>query len=82
MKLKYFAWVKDITGTHFEEINDTSVKDVNTLINLITKKYPKLKKYFNEGNIIRIAVNLEYTSSNRKISQSDEIAFFPPVSGG
>jgi molybdopterin synthase sulfur carrier subunit len=82
MKLKYFAWIKEITNTHFEEINDESIKDINSLINFIIKKYPKLNKYFKKEKIIRIAINLEYISSNRKIFPNDEIAFFPPVSGG
>ena len=35
-----------------------------------------------KDQIIRIAVNLEYTSENIKLSNKDEIALFPPVSGG
>jgi molybdopterin converting factor subunit 1 len=81
MKIRYFAWIKDITKIEIEEINDLSVNDTKKLISLICFKYPKLNLYFKE-NIIRIAVNLEYISSIKKLSPKDEIAFFPPVSGG
>ena len=32
-------------------------------------------------DVLRYAINLEYTSSNKKLSSNDEIAIFPPVSG-
>lgn len=82
MKIKYFSWLKEITKTDFEEINEKSIKDIDSLIIFLCIKYPKLKKYFIEDKIIRIAINLTYHHSNKKISSNDEIAFFPPVSGG
>jgi len=82
MKLRYFAWLKEITKVDSEEIIDESIIDIKTLKLHICKKYPKLNLYFKKNSIIRIAVNLEYTSSNKKIFSNDEIALFPPVSGG
>ena len=82
MKIKYFAWIKDITKTNFEEINDDSIKDIQALKLFLCKKYPKLKLHMKKNNIIRIAINLEHINKNKKIHQNDEIAFFPPVSGG
>ena len=41
-----------------------------------------LKDYFIKDQVIRLAINLEYTTTNIKISNKDEIALFPPVSGG
>lgn len=82
MKIRYFAWIKDITKTEYEEINDKSLKDIKDLKIFISKKYPKLKTYLNKDSVIRIAINLEHVTKNDKISLKDEIAFFPPVSGG
>ena len=82
MKIRYFAWIKDITKTESEEINDKSLKDIKDLKIFISKKYPKLKKYLDKDNIIRFAINLEHVSKNNKISLKDDIALFPPVSGG
>jgi molybdopterin synthase sulfur carrier subunit len=82
MKLKYFAWIKNITNTDSEEINDSSIYNVDSLKAFLCDKYPKLTSYLIEDNIIRIAINLEYTSKNEKICSKDEIALFPPVSGG
>ena len=82
MKIKYFAWLKEITKVDIEQINEVSVKDIVSLKKFICQKYPKLKKYILKDNIIRIAVNLEQVNYNKKLKQVDEIALFPPVSGG
>ena len=82
MKVRYFAWLKDITKTDVEEINHKSIKNVETLKKYICIKHPKLKKYFYEKDIIRISINLNYSNKNNIILADDEIALFPPVSGG
>ena len=82
MLIKYFAWIKNITKIEEEIINDSSIVDVNSLKIFLIKKYPELKKHFNNNELIRIAINLSYTYENNKINSNDEIAIFPPVSGG
>ena len=82
MKIKYFAWLKTITHTDYEDIADNNITDINSLKKYLCNKYPKLNDYIIKEDIIRIAVNLEYISNNCKLSCNDEIALFPPVSGG
>jgi len=82
MKIKYFAWLKNITKTESEDIDNKNIKDIESLKKYLCIKYPKIKEYIVKDEIIRIAVNLEYTSENIVISNQDEIALFPPVSGG
>mgnify|MGYP001487634613 CR=1 FL=1 len=82
MIIKYFAWVKNITKLDEEKIIDDSIVDIDTLKKFLIKKYPKLKKYIIDDNILRIAINLEYNTNNISINKNDEIAIFPPVSGG
>ena len=82
MKIIYFSWLKSITNVDFEEINNDSVNDINSLKKFLSNKYPKLKKFFLKKDLIRIAINLEYITKNNKLSHNDEIAIFPPVSGG
>ena len=82
MLVKYFAWLKNITEIEEEVIEDLSIVDVNSLKKFLGKKYPKLNVHFNNNDLIRIAINLFYTYENDKIKPDDEIALFPPVSGG
>ncbi len=82
MIIKYFAWLKNITNTEEEVINNKNITDVKTLKEFLLKKYPKLNQYMKEDDFIRVAINLEYITSNETIDSKDEIALFPPVSGG
>ena len=81
MVIKYFAWIKDITNKNQEKINNNYPKDINELKKILSKSYPDLKKYLS-NDLIRFAINKEYSSINQQLSSTDEIAIFPPVSGG
>ena len=82
MIIRYFAWLKNITNIEEEIIDNKTIIDVETLKKFLIKKYPKLDKFMNQDDVVRVAINLEYTTSNDKINPNDEIALFPPVSGG
>ena len=81
MKIKYFAWIKEITKNEEEEINSNEIYNLNTLKEFIVNKYPNLKKHLDK-KILRFAVNQEYVVENINLNPKDEIAVFPPVSGG
>ena len=83
MIIKYFAWLKNITKTEEENVEDENIRDVETLKKFLLKKYPKFNQYMKkEDDFIRVAVNLEYVTANETLNSEDEIALFPPVSGG
>ena len=81
MKIKYFAWIKDITNIEEEEIYSKEINSLDMLKVFIITKYPDLKKHL-EKEILRFAVNQEYIVENIILNKDDEIAIFPPVSGG
>ena len=81
MKIKYFSWIKEITSYEEEQINSNKINNLNELKKFIILKYPQLKKHL-DNEILRFAVNQEYVSENIDLNVGDEIAIFPPVSGG
>ena len=81
MKIIYFAWIRDITNFNEELINSDEIKNLDHLKKYIISKYPDLKKHLDQ-EILRFAVNQEYVSENIDLKKNDEIAVFPPVSGG
>ena len=74
MIIKYFSWVKDIVGKSEETISLS--QDVDTPEN------EQYKKAFSKRATIKVAQNKIYISKSTKIKNDDEIAFFPPVTGG
>ena len=83
MVIKYFSWVKELAETSEEQIElPDNIKNVEGLIKFLIKKNKKYEKIFVRNNTIKIAVNKTYTSRSSKITNTDEIAFFPPVTGG
>tara|TARA_B100001741_G_scaffold190579_1_gene157032 strand:+ start:401 stop:652 length:252 start_codon:yes stop_codon:yes gene_type:complete len=83
MVIKYFSWVKELAETSEEQIElPDNIKNVEELIKFLIKKNKKYEKIFVRKNTIKIAVNKVYTNPSSKITNNDEIAFFPPVTGG
>ena len=81
MKIIYFAWIKDITNFPEELLDSNEIKNLDSLKKYIISKYPDLKKHLDK-EILRFAVNQEYIIENIDLKKDDEIAVFPPVSGG
>ena len=81
MKIKYFAWVREITNNSEEYVDSIEINNLDKLKIFIVTKYPDLKKHLDQ-EILRFAVNQEYVSENIDLKKNDEIAVFPPVSGG
>ena len=81
MKIIYFAWIKDITNFPEEFLDSNEIKNLENLKKYIVSKYPDLKKHLDQ-EILRFAVNQEYIVENIDLKKNDEIAVFPPVSGG
>ena len=83
MKLLYFAWMREHIGTGREE--RTTPEDVSTVADLIEHL-----RSLSEGHasalanmdVVRVAVNQEYASLDTAVTDTDEVAFFPPVTGG
>ena len=83
MHIKYFSWVRDQIGIESESITiNEKINSVNELIIFLKKKNEKYSKAFGDLSVIRCAVNMEVVNLDNKINDNDEIAFFPPVSGG
>ena len=81
MRIIYFAWIKDITNFPEELLDPNEIKNLDSLKKYIVSKYPDLKKHLDQ-EILRFAVNQEYIIENIDLKTNDEIAVFPPVSGG
>ena len=78
MKVLAFGIIKDIFNNSQIDITVKDGDNVDILKNILEEKYPQLK----ELGSYMIAINNEYASGGDVISESDEVAIIPPVSGG
>ena len=77
--VRLFARLRDIAGAAElarDVAPDATIADV---WRQLTGEFPELSKY---ERSISTAVNADYTRMNHSVSDGDEIAFLPPVSGG
>ena len=83
MIIKYFSWIKEHVGKSEEQLElPDHINNVNDLINYLNKLDKKYSLILEKKKLIKIAVNKTYSSFDTNISNNDEIAFFPPVTGG
>jgi len=83
MIIKYFSWIKEHVGKSEEQIElPGHINNVNELINYLNEIDEKYNLIFEKKELIKIAVNKTYSSFDTNINNNDEIAFFPPVTGG
>jgi len=78
MKILYFASLKENLNTAHDEINVVSTVSISLIKNQLIDKYGK--QHFPDN--ILCAVNHEMVNESTKVCESDEVAFFPPVTGG
>ena len=83
MKILYFAKIKEVIGKSEDSIiinGQTTVKDIVEKLKSTNESY---ELAFQDIKNIKCSVNCNYINSfQTKVTNNDEIAFFPPVTGG
>lgn len=83
MKLLYFAWLREKTGTASEEVSPpNSVETVADLLNWLETRGPEFEAALQDRDAIKVAINQDYARLDTPLGADDEIAIFPPVTGG
>jgi MoaE-MoaD fusion protein len=79
VRILFFGAARDATGTDEAQPELNPPHDSASAFEQLLNTYPALRRF---GKSLLFAVNQEYAGTNREISDSDELAVFPPVSGG
>lgn len=83
MQLLYFAWVREKIGRGGEEMAlPEGVADVAGLMRHIATLSPGHAAAFANPAAIRAAINQDFARPEDAVREGDEVAFFPPVTGG
>jgi molybdopterin converting factor subunit 1 len=83
LRLLYFAWLRERVGAAEEEVAlPAGVATVADLIAWLRERGPGFNAAFATTKTIRCAVNQSFAGPDAAVAPGDEIAFFPPVTGG
>ena len=79
VKLLFFASLKDIVGSRQLQVEFPNGATVEDVLTRLEASYPRIKDY---RPVVLTAINEEYVDHRTPIHEGDEVALFPPVSGG
>lgn len=83
MKILYFAWVRNAVGAGQEDVEPPAeVTTVRGLLDWLAGRSAGHGEALAERARIRVAVNQDFASPDAPVQPGDEIAIFPPVTGG
>ena len=83
MKVLYFAWVRQKVGVAEEDVvPPAEVRDIAGLVAWLAARSPGHAAAFADPRQVRAAVNQDFATPDHPVLAGDEVAFFPPVTGG
>ncbi|MCL4409369.1 MAG: molybdopterin synthase sulfur carrier subunit [Gammaproteobacteria bacterium] len=80
IKVLFFASLKERLGVGNVEV-ETSANCVDELLCHLMEQNPRWKLHLQQGTLL-CAVNQELCDGEHSLAEGDEVAFFPPVTGG
>ncbi len=83
VQVLYFAWLRERAGRSEERVVlPEGVATVDTLVGYLATLDEPHRAAFAHAALVRVAVNQEFAAPDTPIADGDEVAFFPPVTGG
>ena len=79
VQVKLFAIYQEVYQQEEISFNLPEKSKAQDIFNLMIKEYPQLASW---QSITKLAVNLDFVSPDFLLSDGDEVALIPPVSGG
>lgn len=82
IKVLYFARLRETLGKAGEELDLPQAATVSGLMALLAVRGDVWSQAFDGCQPLRAAVNQNLVKNSATIKDGDEVAFFPPVTGG
>ena len=81
--LRYFAWIRTRIGMSTEAVDlPETVGDVAGLIEWLRGRGSPYAAALQPDSAVRVAVNHSHVDRRHPVRPGDEVALFPPVTGG
>jgi molybdopterin converting factor subunit 1 len=79
----WFAWLRERTGIAEERVSPPAdIATVGALIDWLSAHSARHAAAFQNRRTVRCAVNQDFADPTTPVRPGDEVAFFPPVTGG
>lgn len=83
MKILYFAWLREKAGIAEEDVTPpATVNTVGALVDWLKERGGGFAEAFADDAVVKAAVNQEHVGLDHPVADGDEVAFFPPITGG
>ena len=83
IEVLYFARLREVFGLAREQVElPGNVQDVAGLTDWLRRRGDAWERELAPGKPVRIAVNQDMAAADTPVANGDEVAFFPPVTGG
>ena len=79
--VRYFASIREAMGTSSESLTTTATT-VGALREELMARSEAAANALAHGKAVRMALNQEMCQGDAALKEGDEVAFFPPVTGG
>lgn len=81
--VRYFAWVREQVGTGSEAVElPSGVRDVAAFTAHLRARGIPWEDVLGGNHPVRVAVNQSVATGRSPVADGDEVAYFPPVTGG
>ena len=81
--LLYFARLREVLGLSTEQAAlPAEINDVQSLTEWLSQRGDAWQEELTRKKTVRVAVNHDMAGPDTAVKDGDEIAFFPPVTGG
>ncbi len=83
LDILYFAWMRQRVGLAAERVvAPPEIATLGELVGWLAARDPEHAAAFENPRLVRVALNQEFAPLDARFAPGDEIAFFPPVTGG
>ncbi|PLY14425.1 MAG: molybdopterin converting factor subunit 1 [Sedimenticola sp.] len=82
IKVLYFARLREQLDTESEQLELAAGSTLSSLLAQLTARGGVWQDTFGNDQLVMMAVNQEMAEPDTIVNDGDEIAFFPPVTGG
>jgi len=82
INLKYFASVREALGSGEQVVLPAGVETVGQVRAWLLARGEPWASTLAEGRALRMACNQRMCDASAQVAVGDEVAFFPPVTGG